>query len=388
MAKTDQSNKLILIKGGKDEVLTKNQRSFNRLSKRIADLQSKIEKDKVHFEFVLSQYAKLIQPLQEKMAQFKMEMAFILDKGAEKFRLGKRQQEEVQEAILFLLDQSFGAIDPDEEAEALYDKWSDTSYQEEVDAGIADMKEMMADKFRQTFGMEVDFSELDFSDEGFAQFESQLKDQFDTMGQHAFSANQPKPRKKSKRQLEREQREQEAEKLQQKSIRSVYLSLAKALHPDTASSEDERLEKEALIKLVTAAYQKKDLPALLSLEAEWVASARGKLGEIGEDKLTLYLSVMKNQVAELEEAQFALRMNPRYEKIQGYCFLPEKQLTKQIKGDHQQLKSMQELMKEDCRALSKLSSKKELMDFIRQLNDMINDLYDWEEEDEDEDWRY
>ena len=50
------------------------------------------------------------------------------------------------------------------------------------------------------------------------------------------------------------------------------MSLAKMLHSDLETDETLKLEREELMKKVTAAYQDKDLNTLLKLEIEIIGS--------------------------------------------------------------------------------------------------------------------
>jgi hypothetical protein len=47
--------------------------------------------------------------------------------------LSKNQTEDIRETILELCNDAFNSIEPNEEQEALYDKWSETSYKEELE---------------------------------------------------------------------------------------------------------------------------------------------------------------------------------------------------------------------------------------------------------------
>jgi len=56
---------------------------------------------------------------------------------------------------------------------------------------------------------------------------------------------------------------------ERRSVRELFRSLARALHPDRARHEDDRLRRTEVMKQVTRAYQEGDLARLIELEAAW-----------------------------------------------------------------------------------------------------------------------
>jgi hypothetical protein len=56
---------------------------------------------------------------------------------------------------------------------------------------------------------------------------------------------------------------------QRRSLREVFRSLARAVHPDQARQEDERARRTDVMKEVTRAYEDGDLAKLIELEAAW-----------------------------------------------------------------------------------------------------------------------
>jgi len=60
---------------------------------------------------------------------------------------------------------------------------------------------------------------------------------------------------------------------ERRSVRELFRSLARALHPDRARHEDDRLRRTEVMKQVTRAYQEGDLARLIELEAAWQTEA-------------------------------------------------------------------------------------------------------------------
>jgi hypothetical protein len=186
-------------------------------------------------------------------------------------------------AIIGLLDDAFSQSSPEKVAQELFSRWNDTSFDEELAQQESAMTEALSEAIRNAH-----------PDEGHTQ------------------------RKKTQKQLAKEERERQAEEFAKKSLRSLYLSLVKILHPDAELDESAKGEKEKLMKEVTAAYEAGDLHTLLRLESDWVVRESSNLGSLPEKKLKAYLSALKEQAQELEEELASLDFSPRYGPIQSF----------------------------------------------------------------------
>ena len=69
------------------------------------------------------------------------------------------------------------------------------------------------------------------------------------------------------------------------------------------------------MKKVTVAYDQKYLATLLKLEIEWVHRTSDNLQELTDEKLKLYNKVLSEQVEDLNQEIFQLKMNPSYTNI-------------------------------------------------------------------------
>ena len=84
-------------------------------------------------------------------------------------------------------------------------------------------------------------------------------------------------------------------------IRTVFRQLASALHPDREPDEQERLRKTALMSEVNAAYEKNDLSTLLRLQLQVTQVKPGGAARMADAQLMAMASLLKEQVAALEE---------------------------------------------------------------------------------------
>ena len=138
------------------------------------------------------------------------------------------------------------------------------------------------------------------------------------MQEQADAAAATKPRKKTKKQLEKELRQEEEEALASQSVREVYRKLVAALHPDREQDEEERLRKTELMQRVNLAYGKKDLLKLLELQLEIEQIDPEHLSNIADSRLKHFIKILKDQLSELNqeteqiEQMFRLSLNLPY----------------------------------------------------------------------------
>ena len=345
-----------------EKPLSKNQQLFNTLTKRIESLEKDIVKEDARLTQLLQIHSKEIIPLQEKVGNARIQLAMTLEKAAEVNKFSKKQSDKIRQTIIGLCDEAFVDIEPTPEQEAFYDNWSDVPYRVEIDESNNETKDMFADFMSHMFGMEVDMSDFDESPEGFARFEQKMNEQFEQSQPHQ------QKQKKTKKQQALEEAKKEAEEIKNKSIRSVYLALAKVLHPDTEMDPGLKIEKEEILKRVTVAYDQKDLVTLLKLEMEWVHKTSEHLEKLTEDKLKVYIAALKQQAAELEREKYSLRYHPRYSPIIDYVPFSGKYAFSHIKKETVELKIIFDTLHKFIRTFEKPNAKNEITAFINEFS--------------------
>ena len=158
---------------------------------------------------------------------------------------------------------------------------------------------------RDSTGVELEKPEMG-EDDNFS-FDEFLKKAWEQV--NAKNDARPKNQKrKTKKQLEKEALEQATLELEKKSVRSVFIGLAKVLHPDLEGDPDRRAEKKDMMQKLTTAYEKNDLHTLLTMEMEWVNQQASQLGSLSEEKLAVYIVVLKGQINELKNERSSLWM--------------------------------------------------------------------------------
>ncbi len=357
-----ETRKAIQIVASKDKPLNKQQQTFNRLTKRIENLQKEIQSESEKLERILNLYSEKVPSLEKAIAENQIKLAKKLSLSTRTTKYGKRQLENLGIVIGHLLNEAFTVIEPDEETEALYDQWAETSYAEEKELQETEMRMMMEDMLREQMGIELDLSELDDSPESFARMQQQIREELDRRKEEERQHNASQ--KKTKKQLEKELKQKEAETMKLKSLRNIYISLAKALHPDTETDPTEKLRKEELMKKVTIAYNEKNLPALLQLEMEWVVSESDHLANMQDQKLKFYIASLKEQVAELERERNALYHHPRFSNIKHFAHYHEANARREINNLVSSHKKQRKSLEELSSIISGPNPKKVIMEFV------------------------
>jgi hypothetical protein len=291
----EQVSRSLRFAGG-GEALSKEEKAFNRLTARIKSLQARIEtaeRENLELDqYYLGQFRPALQALGEAM----MALAMRLQDTASRQRPGKVVGRLLKRVIPALLQEAFQFAEPTPEAMVLHDTHSRRSYQTLQDEEEAEAGEAVLNFFEEMgFEVPLDIRKNLNDEEAMDAFAEQLARQ--VAEELGAGAARP-PRKKTRKQLEREARERQKDELKQRSLRDVYIALAKVLHPDAESDPGKKHEKEAFLKRVTAAYREGNLMELLHLEMEWLEG--GGVRNASADKLTLYIELLKDQVRDLE----------------------------------------------------------------------------------------
>ncbi|MDO9254449.1 MAG: hypothetical protein Q7U54_02965 [Bacteroidales bacterium] len=356
----DKNEKALKIVAKGARTLSKNQQTFNKLTKRIETLESEIIAENEKLSQLLVINGKEITPLQIKVAHLRVKLAEALAETIPINKFTKKQIESIREVIVVQCLHAFNYIEPNPQQESFYDNWADIPYREEIEVQAEETKEMFAKYISNMYGIDVDIDSFDDSPEGFARFQAQMHEQFEQSGHGQHQPNF----KKSKKQQAREDALIAEESIKAKNIRSIYIALAKVMHPDTESDESLKAEKEEIMKKVTAAYDQKDLPALLKLEIEWVHKTAEHLEKLTDDKLKIYISALRQQVSELESERDSLHQHPRYAAISDYARFPLRNAMYLINQDKSDLKNIYTNLSDLISSFQGPISKKQILDFI------------------------
>ena len=305
---------LVKIHGPKD-ALSKEQQAFNCLASRIRNLKARVEqaeRDQLDLDqFHLTQH----RPALEALGGAFLALALKLDETVTKGRPDKTKIRRLKQAIPSLLDHAFDLIEPTPEGLALHDKYARKGHEakrhEEATAEadlFLDMAEVMG--FEIPPEVQANRQDPDVMDDFAESLARQAAEGLEAEEQ--VRAQRATRRKKPKRQLEKEAAEKAKADLKQRSLRDIYLALAKVLHPDIEPDPEKRRHKEDYLKQASAAYQDGNLIELLQLEMAWLETSG--IHDASPDKLLLFLEVLKEQATTLERAcrQTELRLVEEY----------------------------------------------------------------------------
>jgi hypothetical protein len=225
------------------------------------------------------------------------------------------------ELIIDLLDNAFSIAPPGEAARELFDRWNEKTYAEEIEIQMEKKLGAYGQAIKEAFGLDLDAEVLRAGPEATQEaVEEALRARIgqgpDSGGASGSEGDErPRRRKPSKKRLEREERERAARETERKTLRSLYLSLVKALHPDAERDPAARAGKEEVMKDLTTAYEGGDLHSLLRIEMAWLAKESSHLASLDDEKLEVYLAALKDQARELRQELAFLRDSPRYEPV-------------------------------------------------------------------------
>jgi len=296
-----------------DQPKSKTQNDFNKYTARVEKLRKKIAKQNDHLEGLLAKYNEIVLPVENKITDVYRQLVRVLDGRNISHEVPRRMSMQTAGIIQLLLKLLLHNGELDEELTAIYAKYNDGKSPEEERLEYTANK--YSDYFFKETGFRIDVEELKKEEPDFESLNQKFKEFLE-------AGKKPGSRRKTKKQLEREAMEAEKEKLKNQSLRSIYLNLAKILHPDMENDPVKRAEKEDFMKKATAAYEAKDLLALLHLEMIWMRENQTDLDNLPETKLMYFIELLKDQIKQLDQELSDYLLSSRYKLIQDYVGLP------------------------------------------------------------------
>jgi hypothetical protein len=309
---------VIALKTVKQGALSNLQKTFNRLKKKIGVLQNQLKTTETTLEEALGFFQKEILPVRATLLNIISELIKILYRyHKDSKRLTKTKRMNLKELIVSkcydTLALATSSTQVDTEVQQILKELDGVDSHDVFKEDIEDGKNMLSEIFKD-LNLDVNLSSLDASDDQASLMQKIMAAMFEAhQKQQAEFPSAAKP--KSKKELQKEMKAKELEKLQLQGLGTIYKQLAKALHPDLEQDPVVRSEKEELMKRLTTAYKNEDLHALLSIEMEWLnhtesGESEGKLQS--DEQLKIFNSVLKDQIAELEARLAMIPIHPRF----------------------------------------------------------------------------
>lgn len=296
-------------------ILTSHQKAFNRLIKRVEELQIKQEATSHEVNLALQFYYDTIKPDEALLSQALIErikIAYQFYKNSKE--LSKNERKLFKMWLADEVGQVCNMNDPSkmpDEIKKIFKELNGVDYKE----SLAQEMEGLQERIQNEFGMDVDLSDVDLQ----GTQEDIMRNIFFKMGQTASNHQQSfRETPKTKKQLEKESKKQAIEEMQSKSLHTIYKQLVRVLHPDLEQDSQKRAWKEELMKKLTTAYENNDLYSLLTIEMEWMNFSVGKIQSQNDEDLKIYNAILKDQIQELQVNIEMLIMHPRNVAIQRF----------------------------------------------------------------------
>lgn len=298
---------LVAIAGSRP-TLNKAQREFNTLTGRIRRLRDALADWQAYRQRFAERWAQELAPRLTALRRAETDLVRRIDAllchPPTGVKFGRRQRQTLIEHLLFLVDHLL-AVESDAELEALHDRHSEVS-REDQRAMERDFTHAM---LGEVFGEDVAASLTgDDAETLLRQAQAKLADdaaaEADARQQRA-AARGTKGGKPTAAARAAERQAAAAQQASQ-SLREVFRKLASALHPDREADGAERERKTTLMKRVNQAYQREDLLELLALQIEVAQVDLEHLAALPEPRLRHYNHLLKEQIRTLEDELDAL----------------------------------------------------------------------------------
>jgi hypothetical protein len=299
--------------------LSKAQRAFNRLVTKVEELRARLDREIHRLDKVLAYYGEHIHPRMQRQMALRKELIRALAPFLDGNRLKQKSERKTLRMVIAEQINEIAGKEgtlTDEDLQAVFKQVHGVDFGQVEQEEMAEMRSVMEEMFGE-IGIGIDLSDLrpDMSDEELASKAAEMAERIQQKAEEEEGAFRPPNNRKTKRQLEKEERTRQAEQLRNKSIASVYKQLAKVLHPDLEPDAGRKQAKGTLMQELTAAYRDNDLHTLLRLEMEWIRREEGDVERLTEEKLSIYNQVLREQVFELERELAELPYHPRYQHI-------------------------------------------------------------------------
>ena len=286
-------------------------RAFDMQLSRVAKLKSQLQElDTLEQSHRLAVHQQLT-PLQARHRLAMRNMAFLLDKRLDGKALSATQRETATQILCSLA----GALGEQGDAEmaTLHDKRSPQTLGELKQADAAQLRAQI----EELLGEPLDATHNEASvEELLAAGMERVRQTLHAQEEVRRAAAAKRKAKKKPHAAQAGAQLQEAET----SLRKLFRQLASSLHPDREPDAQARLAKTALMSEANAAYERRDLVALLHIQQKARGADAQAAALMSEDKLAEWTLLIKQQVADLERERAARseRLAAEFELAPGF----------------------------------------------------------------------
>lgn len=348
------------------------QKRFNQLLAQTETLARKIEATRQATDIHRALFASRIHPLEKERDGYMRQMALWLDGRLKQKGLSDKQKRIAREIICGLA--AGLAVQGDEAMQALHDAHSPHSLADGEKAATADLQQAMEDVFGESLGED---------DAPFESMEDLMRAAMEKMSaaqtaqqvaQAERDAKRNAKRKKSAAQLKKEELAATQAQDADGALRTLYRQLASALHPDREPDPREQLRKTALMKDANAAYERRDLLALLQLQLRADLADGDKVATMAKEKLAAMTTLLKERVAVLNRELYAVEWQAVEEfGLPPYATFSEASLKRQLVTQQQDLQADIAMMQLD---LQRVRDDAHLKRWLKQQHELAQEEFD------------
>ena len=344
------------------------QKRFNQLLTQTETLARKIETTRQLADSHRTLYGSRIPPLEKKREGHMRDMALWLGERLKKPGLSNKQKNMAREIVCSLA--AGLAMQGDAAMQALFDAHSPHSLEDEEASATAGLQQMLEEALGESLGD---------SDNPFASMDDLMqaakqKMQADDAVHQAVKARRDAKRKKSPAQLKREELAAAQTKDADGALRTLYRQLASALHPDREPDLQEQARKTALMKEANAAYERRDLLALLQLQLRADLADGDKVATLAKEKLAALTALLKDRVAVLKRELEAVELRAMGEfGLPPYAIFSESNLKQSLVMQQQDLQADIAMMQQD---LQRVQDDTYLKRWLKDQQKMAQDDFD------------
>lgn len=281
-----------------EKALSKEQKRFNTLVKKIENLRLEIEQIK-ELDLELRRIGEARVTPAERLAMAACrEWVMALHNSPFRTKLPRRQAEKF--SLLMLQETSSllstNLYEEDAELQQLFALYEDSgrSYEEIREEQEEDMKAMTAHMMNSMFGMDIDEDDLDNPE--------RMHEKINAKQAEFEDAERMRAEKRAKK--GKTESQVAAENSVKKTAKQIYVDLIRHFHPDKEPDEQKRLEKTEVMKQITAAYDADDHLRLLELQMTLLSDRDNVFADFDNQQLKYFNATLQKQVAELEEERF------------------------------------------------------------------------------------
>lgn len=302
----------LMVQPGDQAPLTPAQQRFNALLARIEQLSGQIERlqawsDRHRYAHIqaLRESVQLAQAHRKSLLLFVHERLQTAD-------FTDKQQRMARGLVRGLIDQLAASADP--QVQALADLYVSDEDTQEAAQEQAEAAQRLRERIEEALGQPIEKAGQYQTPEEMMQAgmrQWQRQQEADEQRKAAKRAAKKAHKQAQKKSAAAEKGEVPPAVLREadakSAIRTVFRQLASALHPDREPDEQERLRKTALMSEVNAAYEKNELSTLLRLQIQVTQVNPQNATRMADAQLIAMASLLKEQVAALEDDLDALQ---------------------------------------------------------------------------------